>query len=489
MNLIDKKAITDSIIHKQPFSITCKYTDREFIMLASGIYAKLLSAHDQLYILNSVISIMREVIANAQKANAKRLYFAIGGLNITNADDYKKGMDGFKSDFVENPDKLSAVLIKSDYAVTVDFGMTEGEISIGITNNTAVLPHEMERIRYRVEKAKGYKNLMEAYDEILDESEGAGLGIALVMLTLRNIGIDQSLFKIESDGHSTTAVLRIPRLLKPRDIISRIKERILLDIKDLPPFPASVVRILDLCDDPSSSFDDISDGIMSDPALATGVMKLSNSAAFISGMRIENVFDAVRILGIRNVRSMVLASGARRIIEQRYARYEVIWEHSNRVAGYARSIGMTYHGAGVADRAALAGLLHDLGKIILLAADAGTAKKIAEQVKDRKLITETFMEEITIGISHSTIGGLVAEKWYFPDYLVEAIRCHHDPVSTAKAYEPVVDTVYLANMFCGIETGKYEYLYCYESILDKYRLPDESAFDTLHATLKDNYKS
>jgi len=186
---------------------------------------------------------------------------------------------------------------------------------------------------------------------------------------------------------------------------------------------------------------------------------------------------------------MVLASGARRIIEQRYARYEVIWEHSNRVAGYARSIGMTYHGAGVADRAALAGLLHDLGKIILLAADAGTAKKIAEQVKDRKLITETFMEEITIGISHSTIGGLVAEKWYFPDYLVEAIRCHHDPVSTAKAYEPVVDTVYLANMFCGIETGKYEYLYCYESILDKYRLPDESAFDTLHATLKDNYKS
>jgi HD-like signal output (HDOD) protein len=489
MTLIDKKAISDNIIRKQPFTVTCKYADREFIMMVSGIYAKLLSAHDQLYILNSIISIMREVLANAQKANAKRLYFAINGLNITSADDYKNGMDRFKSDFIENPDKLSAALMKSDYSVAVDFGITDDEISIGITNNAAVLPREMERIRHRMEKAIAYNNLMEAYDEVLDETEGAGLGIALVMVTMKNIGINQSLFMIESGDHSTTAELKIPRVLKPRDIISQIKERILQDIKDLPSFPASVVRIMDLCDDPNSSFDAIAGGIMSDPALATGVMKLSNSAAFISGKRIENVLDAVRILGIRNVRSMVLASGARRIIEQRYAMYEEIWEHSNRVAGYTRGIGMTYHGAGVADRSSLAGLLHDLGKIILLAADPGTAKKIAEQAKDRKLIAETFMEEISIGISHSTIGGLVAEKWNFPDYLVEAIRCHHDPLSAAKENELVVNAVYLANMFCGIETGKYEYDYCYESILDKYRLPDQSAFDALHATLKNNYKS
>jgi uncharacterized domain HDIG len=489
MTIPDKKAITDNINRSQPFTVTFKYADRELIMMVSGIYLKLLTAHDQLYILNSVISIMREVMANAQKANAKRLFFTISGLNINNTIDYKKGMKRFKIDLMQNSDSLRTILMKSDYTINIDFGITEDEIYIGMTNNAAVLPREMERIKYRIEKSKAYRNLMDAYDDIQDSSEGAGLGIALVMVTLKNIGIEPSLFSIESDNHSTTVALRIPRLLKPCDIISKIKDRIINDIKDLPPFPSNIIRIMELCDDPDSSFDAIAEGIMSDPALTAGMMKLSNSAGFISGKRIENVFEAVRILGLRNIRSMVMASGARRIIEQRYAQFEEIWDHSNRVACYARYIGQAYHGSGVAEKASLAGLLHDLGKIILLAADPGTAKKIAEQVKDRKLITETFMEEISIGISHSTIGGIIAEKWNFPDYLVNAIRSHHDPLSASKADEHVVHAVYLANMFSGIEERKYEYDYLYESILEKYRLPDEKAFDELHATLKNEYKS
>ena len=102
MGTMDKKAITDSINRNTPFTISFKYADQEFLMVVSGIYTKLLTVHDQLYILNSVISIMREVMANAQKANAKRLYFAINGLKIANPDDYKKGMERFKIDFMYN---------------------------------------------------------------------------------------------------------------------------------------------------------------------------------------------------------------------------------------------------------------------------------------------------------------------------------------------------------------------------------------------------
>lgn len=487
MSSMDKKATTDSIGRNAPFAISFKYADHEFLMRVNGIYTKLLTAHDQLYILNSVISIMREVMANAQKANAKRLYFAINGLKIANPDDYKKGMERFKVDFMYDPDRLRDLLMKSDFTVTIDFGITEDEISIDVTNNAALLPHEKERIRHRMEKAKIYNNLMDAYEDINDESEGAGLGIAFVMVILKNIGIDLSLFRIDSGDHSTTVSLKIPHMLKPREITTKIKERILIDIEGLPPFPASATRIMDLCNDPDSSLDVIADAIMSDPAIITGVMKLSNSAAFITGKRIENVIEAVRILGIRNIRSMVLASSARRIIDERYARYEEIWEHSNRVAAYARTIALSYNGPAIAEKASLAGLLHDLGKIILLATDPGTVATIAKQARDRKLITETFMEEITIGISHSTIGGLVATKWNFPDYLVDAIRSHHDPLNAAEANEPVVRAVYLANMLSGMETGKYEYHYCHEEVLEKFRLAEETALNELHASLKKKY--
>lgn len=489
MTAIDKRAINDSIDRGEPFTISFKYADRELSRIIDGVFSKLLTLHDQLYILNSVISIMREVVANAQKANAKRVYFTGSGLDINKPEDYRKGMKTFKTHFMQNPDEMSSLLMKSDFTVSIDFGVNERELSLSVRNSASVLPGEMERIRHRMAKAGIYKNLLEAYNDIEDSTEGAGLGIALVIITLKNIGIDTSLFAIESGGHATTVALRIPREIKPGSVVSVVKDRIIRDITELPPFPANIVRIMELCDDPNSSFDVIAGGIMSDPALTSGVLKLSNSAAFVSGKRIESVYDAVRILGIKNVRSMVMASGARRIMEQRYSRYEEIWEHSNRVACYARHIGQKYHGAGVVERASLAGLLHDLGKIILISAEPATAKKIREESKNRMMITETFMEEIAIGISHSTIGGMVAEGWNFPQYLVEAIRCHHDPLKASPASEAVVSAVYLANMFCGIEARKYEYHYIYESILDKYQLGSEKDFNDYHAVLKKSYET
>ncbi len=489
MGGIDNKAINDFIKKRRPFSISFKYADQDMVMTIDGIYAKILTAHDQLYLLNSVISIMREVTANAQKANAKRVYFVVSGLNIKDPGDYNKGMESFKSQIMQKPDDMNTLLGKSDYTVSIDFDISDGAIRISVKNNAAVLPRELERINLRLEAARKYKNLMEAYNDIEDPTEGAGLGIALVMVTLKNIGIDPSLFKIESVAQSTVVTLEIPREIKPGGIVSVIKDRILRDITDLPPFPANIVRIMELCDDQDSSLDVIADGILSDPALTTSILKLSNSAAFVTAKRIETVNEAVKILGIKNIRSLIMASGARHILEQRYSMYEEIWDHSTKVACYARLIAQKFHGQSAVERASLAGLLHDLGKIILISTDPATARRIAEETKNRELITETFMEEIAIGISHSAIGGLVAEKWHFPGYLAVAIQCHHDPLKASSANEAVVDSVYLANMFCGIEARKYAFHYIYESILQKYRLSDDKAFNEYHEVLKKTYRS
>ncbi len=489
MGGIDKKAINDLIRKRQPFSLSFKFADLNTIMTIDGIYAKILTAHDQLYLLNSVISIMREVTANAQKANAKRVYFIGTGLNIKDPGDYNKGMESFKSQIMQKPDEMSALLNKSDFTVTFNFGISDRGIRISVKNNAALLPRELERINLRLEAARKYQNLMEAFNDIEDPTEGAGLGIALVVVTLKNIGIDPALFKIESVAQSTAVTLEIPREIKPGGTVSVVKDRILKDITDLPPFPANIVRIMGLCDDQDSSLDVIAEGILSDPALTTSILKLSNSAAFVTAKRNETVNEAVKILGIKNIRSLIMASGARRILEERYSMYEEIWDHCTKVACYARLIAQKFHGQGAVEHASLAGLIHDLGKIILISTDPATVKRIAEETKNRELITETFMEEIAIGISHSTIGGLVAEKWNFPGYLAEAIQCHHDPLKASPANEAVVNSVYLANMFCGIETRKYAFHYIYGSVLEKYQLSDEKAFKEYHEFLKKSYSS
>ena len=484
MDPFDKNAIRTKIENGENFSISFKSTGYDLIMRINGIFAKLLAVTDQLYLLNSVISIIREVIANAEKANAKRLYFLASGLDINDNDAYGRGMNKFKSEVMHKPDFMHDLLSRSDYTIEVAFAIDADNLDIVVVNNAPLLPHELERIRFRLKESRKYNSLMDAFEDLGDETEGAGLGIALVVVTLKNIGIEPGMFRIDSVKNATRVGLMIPKKLKPQEIVTEIKRRMGEEIRELPPFPESAARIMQMCDDPDVSMDFISEGILSDPALASSVLKLSNSAAFITGKRIGNVSEAVKILGLQNIRSMVMVSGTHKVMSEKYSQYEEIWEHSNRVACYARHIGQKFHNAAVADKASTAGLLHDLGKIILLAADKEMARKIAEQVKVRMLITETFMEEISIGISHATLGGHIVSLWNFPDYLVESIQKHHSPMSASGEHEPVVHSVYLANMLCGIESHKYDYYYCYEAILEKYRLADPDEFEAFHESLK-----
>jgi putative nucleotidyltransferase with HDIG domain len=166
----------------------------------------------------------------------------------------------------------------------------------------------------------------------------------------------------------------------------------------------------------------------------------------------------------------------------------MIWDHCNKVAFYAREIAFSYRQTSIIESVYMAGLLHDLGKIVLLATDKKLVRKIASIVKDRK-ITTTTMEEISIGISHSAIGALIAQKWNFPESLVEAIKFHHAPYNAATKYSDVVNIIYLANMMIGIEDRRYNYYYIDEAMLERYDLLDINKFNTYHERLKNKYES
>ncbi|MFW5770881.1 MAG: HDOD domain-containing protein, partial [Spirochaetota bacterium] len=112
---------------------------------------------------------------------------------------------------------------------------------------------------------------------------------------------------------------------------------------------------------------------------------------------------------------------------------------------------------------------------------------IADLVADRKMRTSTVMEEVSIGISHSTIGELIAKKWQLPDYLVTSIRYHHTPLEANTEFSEQVRVTYLANMLCGVENRKYQYYYIEESILQHFKLSDEEDLKVFHQRLKDLY--
>lgn len=483
MTVFDKNSLVQRIGAREPVSITFKQMDDHVMGVINSVLVKALSMMDSLFILNSLVTIVRELGENAQKANAKRVLFEKLGRDINAPEQYRTVMAEHSPKMKELSRTLGSDLATSRYDVTFTFRFDGDDLIVQVSNNVRAMDDEMERVRLRLERGGGAGSFMEIFREIQDTTEGGGVGLVLAIFMLKNIGVDPGNLSVSGDGGATRATLRIPGNLKPAEITTEIKRQILGDVKGIPTFPETIEKLLALCDDPDSSMEKIADAIERDPALTTDVVRLSNSAGFISGKRIYNVVDAVKTIGLKNVRALLLVSSARAIMDSRYEKFEEIWEHCNRVSLYARYISHDYRIAGRFDNIATAGLLHDLGMIVLLSTDMELMQRIASIVSDRRLINTAVLEEVSIGISHSALGGLIARRWNFPDYLIEAIQHHHAPLDASEEFRDIVHTVYLANMLVGIEERKYEYVYIEETVLERFGLSKGDRAREYHAKL------
>lgn len=488
MSVFNTPEIISKFDKGEPAFISFHFHNERIMKSIESVLVKILSRFDLTYLLDPVITVLREIITNAVKANAKRYFFKKLNLDINDPESYTKGLKKFKIDMMEKFTEIEDELNRSGYIADLFIKKTGGGMMLTIKNNAPIHPTELERINIRLEKAKEYQDFTDAYDDIYDDSEGAGLGLVLTILLLKNTGIGEDSFEIESNEYSTQVHLSIPFDLKPREITTEIKKQIISEIRGLPTFHEHILTLQRLCKDPGATIDSLVKKIIIDPALSTDILKLANSAYFAGMRKIGNLNEAVVRIGLKNLNGILIATGARRILEERYPIFSEIWAHSNKVAAYARDIATRYNMIRVKDNAFLGGLLHDLGKIVLLATDKKFTAWIAELMKNRSIRTSTVLEEITLGISHSSIGELMAQRWSFPGALLEAIKYHHAPLSANEKHRDLVFVVYLANMLCGLEIKKYHFYYIENEVMKRFNITSESMLHNLHNYLKAQQK-
>ena len=486
MSVLNTSEIISKFEKGEESFISFHFHNESLMKSIEAVIVKLLSKHDLTYLLDPINTIMREIITNAIKANAKRYYFQKQNLDINNPESYNNGVLGFKTDMIDRFMEIEDELNSSGYIADISFKKIINGMSLIVKNNTPIHPEELKRINLRIEKAKTYNDFSDAYNDIYDDSEGAGLGLVLTMLLLKNTGIGEDSFSIDCNENYTTAQLDIPFQLKPREITTTIKEQIFKEIKGLPPFPENILVIQKLCREPHVSIDKIVKKIILDPSLAVDILRLANSAYFAGIRKIDNLTDAVVRIGMKNLYNLIIVTSSRRILEKRFTMFSDIWNHCSKVASYARDIASLYNLKKIKDNAFLGGLLHDLGKIVLLATDSKFTAWIANLMSNRKIRTSTVLEEITLGISHSVIGQMMASKWGFPDYLIEAIKFHHSPLNAPAKNRDLVYTIYLANMIAGLEKRKYHYFYFEEEVLERFGISSETELQKLHKGLKES---
>ncbi len=207
----------------------------------------------------------------------------------------------------------------------------------------------------------------------------------------------------------------------------------------IPTVPTTLNEINRIINDPDGSAVEAADVVAKDPAIATKVLRLANSSLYSLRVEVSDVKHAVSILGLRILRNLVVQAT---ILEQFKVSQgdstafnpEWLWDHSVKTATAARHLAKEMKLPGVdVESAYTAGLLHDVGKILLLQDPSERFLDAVEKSRASGISLHLCEQEI-YGFHHGHAGALLALRWKLSQLLAQVIESHHDPLSEEEEH-------------------------------------------------------
>lgn len=231
-------------------------------------------------------------------------------------------------------------------------------------------------------------------------------------------------------------------------------ESMLSESNKLISFPDVAIRVNSMINDPDVTAKDIGKVISQDPALTAALLKVANSPFFGFSREVDTISRAVALLGAKQVRDLTLATSAANAfkgIPNELLSMDDFWYHSLCCALIAQEL------AGLSkvkktESVFIAGLLHDIGQLVIFNNQPELAKKSLSLVLDDPQELELYQAEQQImGFDHAQVGQALALSWGLPGNLLTCIACHHE-VSAARNYQAEVAITHIANSIaCLVE--------------------------------------
>jgi len=209
-------------------------------------------------------------------------------------------------------------------------------------------------------------------------------------------------------------------------------KQVVSNIRNLPTPPIVFHQIQKVINDPNVSAEQIASILSEDPAMSVKVLKLTNSAFYGLSREVESVKQAIVIVGMEAIKNLVLSASVLDMFKGKKMDQEFqekYWRHSLATAFCGRILARKLKARGIIDPdlAFSAGLLHDIGKIILCCFLQDEYAKFKEARQQDSSLPTYEIENKTLGYNHAQIGALLAAQWKLPTKIGEATTYHHHP--------------------------------------------------------------
>ena len=233
-------------------------------------------------------------------------------------------------------------------------------------------------------------------------------------------------------------------------------------IEEIPPMPQVVMKAQELLSDSDSSAKELAALLETDPSIAAKVLKMANSAFYGLRGKVNSIQHAAMVLGYKNLGEIISVAGVQQSLEKKLPGYglesEDLWRHSLSVALGSKIIASKKNPE-LEMVAHTAGLIHDVGKLILDPFVLGEKETFESYIVSEQQTFLTAEQEI-LGFDHAEIAAEVCQKWGIPEVISSAIQYHHSPSSSLEVELAFI--LHLADYISLVTGAGYEsddYLY------------------------------
>lgn len=228
-------------------------------------------------------------------------------------------------------------------------------------------------------------------------------------------------------------------------------EGLVAQVDRLVSLPDVYYRLEALIEQPGSSLDDFARLLSSEPDLCARLLRIANSAFYSFPSRIESIRQAVQLIGMRQIRELVLATSIANAFRQAplgMIDMQGFWRHSVATGVLAKCLGQHAHRRQL-ERYYVAGLLHDIGRLAFFIKLPQLMAGLLLQ-REQEEIPLYRLEQSALGYDHAQAGGALLQRWRVPESIHQPIRHHHEPAH-AMDYDEVAAAVHVADVWVNRE--------------------------------------